>query len=216
MKRRIFGFHRRVWWPKCMPASSNCRVVTTATAGPAIGCPSPALRPRRGDRWTRPGASKWLMTCPARRAGTGPWYRTAQRPVTWDRRSDAPSAGAASADAVSAGGGDARARSAPPTGRAAPALRVGPVRGAVVQPSPQLQDRLRVDLAHPALGHAEDLADLRQRETLVVIQREHRPLALTELHDGLGEDLLGLLVLEQRHGAGGGIGDRVAERGAVR
>src|SRR5919204_977484 len=35
MKRRIFGFQRRVWWPKCTPASSRSRMETTA-----IGLPS--------------------------------------------------------------------------------------------------------------------------------------------------------------------------------
>src|ERR1019366_6560204 len=29
MKRRIFGFHRRVWWPKWTPASSSWRTVTS-------------------------------------------------------------------------------------------------------------------------------------------------------------------------------------------
>src|SRR6266850_3800423 len=31
MNRFIFGFQRRVWWPKWTPASSNCFMVTTAT-----------------------------------------------------------------------------------------------------------------------------------------------------------------------------------------
>src|SRR5262245_47093260 len=31
MNRRIFGFQRRVWWPKWTPASSSCFMVTTAT-----------------------------------------------------------------------------------------------------------------------------------------------------------------------------------------
>src|ERR1700744_4934910 len=30
MKRFIFGFHRRVWWPKWTPASRSCRMETTA------------------------------------------------------------------------------------------------------------------------------------------------------------------------------------------
>ena len=30
MKRFIFGFQRRVWWPNCTPASSSCFMVTTA------------------------------------------------------------------------------------------------------------------------------------------------------------------------------------------
>ena len=28
MYLRIFGFQRRVWWPKCTPASSSSRIVT--------------------------------------------------------------------------------------------------------------------------------------------------------------------------------------------
>src|SRR2546421_10309445 len=30
MKRRILGFQRRVWWPKCTPASSSSRMEATA------------------------------------------------------------------------------------------------------------------------------------------------------------------------------------------
>src|SRR3954454_19457517 len=30
MKRRIFGFQSRVWWPKCTPASSSSRMEATA------------------------------------------------------------------------------------------------------------------------------------------------------------------------------------------
>src|SRR5215216_3515542 len=32
MKRLTFGFHRRVWCPKCTPLSSSWRMVTTAMA----------------------------------------------------------------------------------------------------------------------------------------------------------------------------------------
>src|SRR5690348_15472076 len=49
MKRRIFGFQRRVWWPKCTPASSSSRIEATAmcvtplvdvqVAGGAYGAP---------------------------------------------------------------------------------------------------------------------------------------------------------------------------------
>src|SRR5215210_4640300 len=38
MNRFIFGFHRRVWWPKWTPASRSSRMETTAKA----------LRPFRG------------------------------------------------------------------------------------------------------------------------------------------------------------------------
>ena len=35
MKRRIFGFQRRVWWPKWTPASSSSRMETTDTCDPS-------------------------------------------------------------------------------------------------------------------------------------------------------------------------------------
>src|ERR1700694_5287993 len=35
MKRRIFGFQRRVWWPKWTPASSSSRMETTAIGAPS-------------------------------------------------------------------------------------------------------------------------------------------------------------------------------------
>src|SRR5438874_5992094 len=46
MNRRIFGFQRRVWWPKWTPASSSSRRVTT---GMVVVPPSgfPFLRPVR-------------------------------------------------------------------------------------------------------------------------------------------------------------------------
>src|SRR5438067_10759737 len=47
MKRRIFGFQRRVWWPKWTPASSSCFMVTTATGSLPrlyLGPPRPSLR----------------------------------------------------------------------------------------------------------------------------------------------------------------------------
>src|SRR3954452_2719616 len=58
MKRFIFGFQRRVWWPKWTPASSNCFMVTTATprSFPSVvdTCAAPG-----GDRgWTR----RWVMS----------------------------------------------------------------------------------------------------------------------------------------------------------
>src|ERR1700688_3936653 len=45
MKRFIFGFHRRVWWPKWTPASSSCRMETTAINVPPVGCSPRAPRP---------------------------------------------------------------------------------------------------------------------------------------------------------------------------
>src|SRR5207245_11374317 len=48
MKRFIFGFQRRVWWPKWTPASSNSFMETTGMRAPfcGLGCDAPA-RPRR-------------------------------------------------------------------------------------------------------------------------------------------------------------------------
>src|SRR5690606_18040876 len=45
------------------------------------------------------------------------------------------------------------------------------------QAAPQLGDRLAVDLADPALGHAEHLADLGQGEAVVVVERDDVALA---------------------------------------
>src|SRR5712672_1466127 len=37
MKRRILGFQRRVWWPKCTPASSSSRMEATAMTDSFFG-----------------------------------------------------------------------------------------------------------------------------------------------------------------------------------
>src|SRR5436309_2420188 len=47
MKRRIFGFQRRVWWPKWTPASSRSRMEATAIVIAPCGF---ALRCTGGDR----------------------------------------------------------------------------------------------------------------------------------------------------------------------
>ena len=49
-----------------------------------------------------------------------------------------------------------------------------------------MQHSLRVDLRDPALGDTEHAADLRQRETLVVVQRQDEPLALAQISRVLG------------------------------
>src|SRR5690349_11294668 len=46
MKRRIFGFQRRVWWPKCTPASKSSRIETTD-----IGMKSPFWLVDSNCRW---------------------------------------------------------------------------------------------------------------------------------------------------------------------
>src|SRR6478752_5239138 len=60
MNRRIFGFQRRVWWPKWTPASSIWRIVTTAMTDRLLSCgwrAGPAAPPR----WRPQGADpKWV------------------------------------------------------------------------------------------------------------------------------------------------------------
>src|ERR671923_245837 len=51
MKRRILGFQRRVWWPKCTPASRSSRMETTDTDSSSV-----FLTCRRGGGGTGPEA----------------------------------------------------------------------------------------------------------------------------------------------------------------
>src|SRR4051812_38362349 len=76
---------------------------------------------------------------------------------------------------------------------------------------PELQHGLRVDLTHTTLGDAQDLTDLGQRESFVVVQREHDLLALGHAIDRLGEYLTHLFDLVRRHRAFGRVGNGVAE-----
>lgn len=46
------------------------------------------------------------------------------------------------------------------------------------QPRTQHDDRLRVDLRHPALGHAEHVTDFGERHSFVVVQSDHRAFAI--------------------------------------
>src|SRR5580765_2892002 len=57
------------------------------------------------------------------------------------------------------------------------------------KPALEPQDRLRVELRHTRLGDAEDLADLAQRQVLVVVEREHELLALGQIRDRVGDGL---------------------------
>ncbi len=59
----------------------------------------------------------------------------------------------------------------------------------------QLEHRLGVDLADPALGDAEHVADLGEREPLVVVEGDHGLLALGQGVDGPGEQPAQLPVL---------------------
>src|SRR3954464_8043472 len=61
--------------------------------------------------------------------------------------------------------------------------------GDVGELGPQVQHRLGVHLADPALGHAEDPADLGQGEPLEVVEADDDLLAVGELLDRAGEQL---------------------------
>src|SRR5215212_9512989 len=82
MKRRILGFQRRVWWPKCTPASSSSLIPTWAMWGPfplflpAAGGLDLASRSSRAPRgwpgrsglhggWPPPGALDSVRLRPA-------------------------------------------------------------------------------------------------------------------------------------------------------
>ena len=69
----------------------------------------------------------------------------------------------------------------------------------------EVADGLGVQLADARLGHAEDLADLLERESLVVVQGDDGLLALGQPFDGLGEDVLDLDALEHRDRILGGL-----------
>src|SRR2546422_7861549 len=73
---------------------------------------------------------------------------------------------------------------------------------------PELTDRLRMDLAHPRLGDAEDLPDLRQREALEVVEGHDDLLALGQPVDRACQHPSRLLTLEAGGGVMGGIGQR--------
>src|SRR4051812_48150972 len=80
----------------------------------------------------------------------------------------------------------------------------------------QVEDGLGVQLTDAALGHAEDAADVGQRESLEVVEAHHDLLPLGQLLDGTGEQLAGLPVLG--HGLGiecAGVLQGVAQAGGA-
>ena len=72
-----------------------------------------------------------------------------------------------------------------------------------------------MDLAHAALGHAEHLADLGQRQVLEVVEGQDDLLPLGHPLDRLGELAPELAALQQGPGPVAAVRDRVAEGGAV-
>src|SRR5919198_6187295 len=66
MKRFIFGFQRRVWWPKWTPASRSSRMLTTDTFDPFSWLTGAAA----GGAWVEPAFRlAGTATRPFRRVG---------------------------------------------------------------------------------------------------------------------------------------------------
>ena len=89
-------------------------------------------------------------------------------------------------------------------------------RGVGAELGAQPQDGLRVQLRDARLGDAEHLADLPQRQVLVVVERDHELLALGQRRDRVG-DPVAHLALHRRASAGRGaaVGQRVQQRHLV-
>src|ERR687889_276909 len=86
------------------------------------------------------------------------------------------------------GPGPARTSSAGPRGGS----------GDVGELGAQVEDRLGVQLADAALGHAEDAADVGEGQALEVVEADDDLLPLGQLLDRAGEQLPGLSVLGHR------------------
>src|SRR5829696_6879415 len=69
------------------------------------------------------------------------------------------------------------------------------------EPDAELQDGLRVDLAGAALGHAEHVTELRERQPLVVVEGQHEALSLRNAVDRVGEEHLHLVDLNASTGS---------------
>src|SRR6266481_10155413 len=60
----IFGFHRRVWWPKCTPASSNSFIVISTANFPPQEidvCPPRPMRVENRFRTEHPYSGELLL-----------------------------------------------------------------------------------------------------------------------------------------------------------
>src|SRR3954470_14511640 len=80
----------------------------------------------------------------------------------------------------------------------------------------QPQHGLRVQLGDPRFGHAEDLADLSQRQVLVVVEGDHELLALGQRGDRVGQAVLEVgLVHDRGRVRRVGVVDRVEQRDRV-
>src|SRR5215218_8087328 len=85
-----------------------------------------------------------------------------------------------------------------------------------LQPALEPQHRFGVQLRDARLGHAEDLADLAQRQVLVVVERDHELLALRQRRDRIRQPVLQLGRVEQLLRIGRiGVVQRVEQRHLV-
>src|ERR1044072_8486364 len=76
MNRFIFGFQRRVWWPKWTPASRRSFMATTGMSRPFLG--SVVVR-RRGCDGDRAGRPPPISPLAGLRFLALEWYRLAER-----------------------------------------------------------------------------------------------------------------------------------------
>src|SRR5690554_1799062 len=148
----IFGFQRRVWCPKCTPASKSCFMETALMdAFPFLVASSVRRRTRHPGGhpvYSRGCTRRSERTCVIQRDDTGTTLRLENR-------------------------------------------RLG-------QAVAERHDRLGVDLAHPGLGHTQNLADLRQGEALVVVEGDDEALAVRQSIDRIDEHPARLFCLEGR------------------
>src|SRR5271165_4245093 len=192
----IFGFQRRVWWPKWTPASSSCFIVTTATRFSSRRLSWSRHRVPEDDRGH---AETYVEKDP-----DGPHRHASGRRGTSTTPAGGRSPATRELDAMKKTPDSCclRARPAP-----------GPPRSGqlVAQPLPQMEDRLGVDLAGAALGHPEYLAYLGEVETFVVVQRENLALPVVQPLDRLRELAPGLFELDRRPGRVSLVLERVAQ-----
>src|SRR4051794_31921437 len=84
------------------------------------------------------------------------------------------------------------------------------------EPRLEAEDRLRVQLRDPRLGHAEHLADLAERQLLVVVERDYELLALGQARDRIRERLAHPRLVERLlRTRAGRVLDRVEQRDLV-
>src|SRR4051794_17851297 len=166
---------------------------------PVSAVPGSAVRRSRTAPATSPStitaqvASPRGPSSPGRRSR---WWARSQSTRGDDQPDPAPTGGVTSAAAASwTATATSRARTSSSTATNSTRRGSGIGSGDVGELAAQVQDGLRVQLADPALGHAEHPADVGQGEALEVVQADDDLLPLGELLHGAGQQLTGLPVL---------------------